>query len=396
MKRQLFLTLALLSFACAGVQTAAAQFPKSIKIPKLGTPKPTPSPDSDSGSQPAQPESQPRPATPTSGSGAPRAGGPYARRILPTETPLFLPDTLEVRSSLQDGKWYPITTFRAFYEGEIRLRYKIDYTLPNGSPWYSETMEQKGGYLMESTYDNERGAKAVPTDGLFGIKITNMRDNSVVFQGKFRVTKFKQDGASGPKDVDYSIDHDWALPIGYADVDWGTSDPNPDQGNPVVRMWFKGNIKTDDLEARLFYNGNQIATTDEGGRIGSYERRFSQYAGNNPALLWQQLEFGWPRRVLFIAQEQARNYTANNGKTYINQMPGEYTVKVYYQGEQIRETKFRIADGDLAGVGVSLPNGLRTNKILLPVKVMGTVEKWIPARYPAEAFYGNAPTVNPQ
>jgi hypothetical protein len=90
--------------------------------------------------------------------------------------------------------------------------------------------------------------------------------------------------------------------------------------------------------------------------------------------------------------EVGRSFTANDRKTFLNQMPGEYTVKVYYQGEQVRETKFKIADGNFADVGVSLPNGLKTYRALLPVRVMGAVDKWNPARWRTEAFYGNPPT----
>jgi hypothetical protein len=308
---------------------------------------------------------------------------------------MLLPETLEVRTELQDGKWYPAVKFEVGYGGETRLRYKAEYTLPTGAPWYTETLEQKWDgpfYLIESAYDSEKAGKAIPTEGLFGLKVTNMRDNSTAFQGKFRIIKFKQEGASGPKDVDYAVDHDWALPIGYTNIDWDVDKGPSDQGDPGIQMWFKGGIKRDDLEARLLHNGKQIATTDEGGSVNTVERRFSKYAGNNPALFWERLEFRWPRKVLFIATERARDFTANEGKLYLNQMPGEYTVQVYYQGVPVRETKFRIADGNFADVGVSLPNGLKTYRVILPVRVMGTVDKWNPTRWKTDAFYGNPPT----
>jgi len=396
MKSRSFLTLALLSLTVLGFQTAAAQFPKIPKIPKPNSqPKPTPTPDAPP--QPAaaaEPQPAPQPAAEARGASAaaPASGGPYARKFEATETPMLLPDTLEVRTELQDGKWYPNAKFQVAYAGETRLRYKAEYTLPTGAPWYTETLEQKWDapvYLMESAYDSEKAAKAIPTEGLFGVKVTNMRDNSTAFQGKFRITKFKQENASGPKDVDYSVDHDWALPIGYTNVDWGGG--RAIQGDPGIQMWFKGGIKTDDLEARLLYNGKQIATTDEGGSVNSADRRFPKYGGNNPALFWQLLEFRWPRKVLFIGDEEARNYTANEGKLYLNQMPGEYTVQVFYQGDQVRETKFKIADGNFADVGVSLPNGLKTNRVILPVRVMGTADKWNPTRWKTDAFYGNPP-----
>ena len=382
----------LVAFACAVIATLCcqigrAQLPGGLKIPRLGKPQPTPAPT-------AAPTARPDPR-PTAGGAVPQSGGPYARRFEPTETPMLLPETLEVQTRLQNGKWYPNVRFQITYAGESRLRYKAEYSSPTGAPWYSETLEQKWDgpfYLMESVYDSENAAKAVPTEGLFGLKITNMRDNSTAFQGKFRITKFRQGSSSDPRDVDYAVDHDGALPFGYTYISWSVERGPVDQGTPGIKMWFKGGIKTDDLEARLFHNGQQIATTDEGGRVGMGERRFSQYAGNNPALNWQMVEFSWPSKLLFIASERARDYAANDGKLYLNQMPGEYTVKVYYQGEQVRETKFRIADGNFADVGVSLPNGLKTYRVILPVRVMGAVDKWNPMRWKTEAFYANPPS----
>jgi hypothetical protein len=309
---------------------------------------------------------------------------------------MLLPESLELRTQLQDGKWYPAVKFDVAYTGETRLRYKAEYTLPGGAPWYSETLELKGDapfYTMESAYDSEKAARAVPTEGLFGLKITNMRDNSTAFQGTVRITRFKQENASGPKDVDYAVDHDWALPIGYTNVSWDVDDGAYDKGDPGIRMWFKGGFNTSDLEARLFRDGKQIATTDEGGSVGGGgDRRFPQYSGNNPALMWELLEFRWPSKLLFAATPHAEAYAADAGMLLLNQMPGEYTVKVYYQGEQVREAKFRIANGDFADMGVSLPNGLRTYRVIVPVRVMGNADKWNPTRWKTDAFYGNPPT----
>jgi hypothetical protein len=392
MKGNLLLALALLALAGLHAQTASAQFPKIPKIPRPGQPKPTPTPEAQpQPSAAVQPAAQPQPETRAASGQAPTAGGPYARKPEATETSMLLPETMEISTRLQDYKWYPNVKFQILYGGEARPRYKAEYFMPNGAPWYSETLEKKWDgphYLMESAYDSATAAKALPTDGLFGIKITNMRDNSTAFQGKFRVVKYRPETASSPKEADYYVDHDWFLPVGYAEVDYGR-----DEARPSIRMWFKGGLKTDDFEARLFRDGKQIATTDEGGRVGSAgDRRFPQYAGNNPALFWELIDFSWPSKFIFIVSEDARSYTANDRKMFLNQMPGEYTVKVFYQGEQVRETKFRIADGNFADVGVALPNGLKTYRALLPVRVMGTADKWNPTRWKTDAFYGNPPT----
>jgi len=154
-------------------------------------------------------------------------------------------------------------------------------------------------------------------------------------------------------------------------------------------MWFKGGIGTTDLEARLYYNGKELATTDAGGNVEAVERRSPKRAGNDQALHWDLYQFSWPRKILFIVTEEARNYAANRNRLYINQMPGEYTVKVFYKGEQVRETKFNIDGGNFADNGIAKQNSISTDKVILPVKVMGNVDKWNAATWKTEAFYGN-------
>lgn len=405
MRKRLFVALALLTLAGVAPQAAPAQFPPGglPRIPRPGRPKPTPTRAPAESARPAptietpsatQPET--RPEARSSNSSAPSSGGPYVRRPVATETPMLLPETMEVRTELQDYKWYPNVKFHVAHAGGTRLRYKAEYFMPTGALWYSETLEQKWDapvFLIQSAYDSEKAGRATPTDGLFGIKITNLRDNSTAFQGKFRVVKYKPETASSAREADYYVDHDWALPIGYTNLEWQVDNGPSDYAEPGIQMWFKGGIKTEDLEARLFHNGQQIASTDEGGSINTTERRFPKNGGDNPALLWQLLEFRWPSKLLFIATEDARNYTAHANKRYLNQMPGEYTVKVFYQGNQVRETKFSIANGDFAPVGVTLPNGLKTyNRVILPVRVMGAADKWKPTTWKTEAFYANPPT----
>ena len=63
--------------------------------------------------------------------------------------------------------------------------------------------------------DSSRDKNAIVTGGLFGIKITNIRDNSTVFQGKFKVKRYKPQysDARYKNEVDYYVDYDWKLPL---------------------------------------------------------------------------------------------------------------------------------------------------------------------------------------
>src|SRR2546423_350574 len=95
MKRFSLFSMALLIGLAFCFNPASAQFPK-IKIPKPGQIKPTPTPDEDSGTT----------TTPdVRGSTRSPGGGPYATRFTPTDTPLFLAETLEIRTDTQDYYW---------------------------------------------------------------------------------------------------------------------------------------------------------------------------------------------------------------------------------------------------------------------------------------------------
>ncbi len=405
MRRSFIVILMLVMTVFLAAPAASAQF---IKIPKIPKPKPQPTPTETTQPAPAsESESeQPQPAPRSTSSGAaPRSGGPYAAEPVPPATPQFLPDTLEIQVEHWDyywkipndnhnTSWAPRIRFDVFYGGSSKLRYKADYFMPDGSLWYSEALEYRGGFdeksgisLVQSESDSNRDKKAIVTGGVFGIKITNIRDNSTVFQGKFKVVRYKPtiSDARYKNEVDYYVDYDWKLPIGFADLYF-----ERDYATPIIRMWFKGDIKGDNLEARLFHNGQQIATTDDGGSVNSGERYYADKRGNDESLFWNEFKFSWPNRVEFIVTEDLRNFTAYKNTLFLNQMPGDYVVKVYYNGEQVRETRFSIgSNGTYADNGIARQNNLTTNKIILPVKVMGTLDKWNPVNAKAMGFYGN-------
>ncbi len=412
MKTLSSLGLTLCIVLVVGLQITSAQIPR-IRIPK---PKPQPTPEVQPTPEP--PESQPSPSTgttpttePTAASGpsaGPARGGPYYVQPEPPSSPQLLADTLKFDLELWDyywkipndnhnTSWAPRIRFELLYGGTTRLRYKAEYFMPDGSLWFSEPLDQRDGdsrmhtVVMESQSDSNSDKRAIVVGGVFGLKITNMRDNSTAFQGKFKVVRFKPkySDARYRNEVDYYVDHDWKLPIGLADLYI-----ERDAATPIVRMWFKGDLKNENFEARLYRNGQQIASTDDDrGGVDHGDDYYAKKRGDDLSLFWREFKFSWPRRILFIKTEDQRNYTAYKDALYINQMPGEYVVKVYYNGEQVRETKFSIGnDGTYADNGIAKQNNIMTNKIFLPLKVMGTLDKWNPANAKAMGFYGSAMT----
>jgi hypothetical protein len=404
--RRSFLLIPMLVIAVfSSVELASAQF----RIPKIPKPKPQPTPTETTQPAPAadSESAQPQPAArPTSTGAVPRAGGPYAvKPEPPMTTPQFLPETLEVGIEHWDyywkipndnhnTSWAPRINFDVIYGGSTKLRFKADYFMPDGSLWFSEALEYRGGFdeksgisRVSSESDSNRDKKTIVVGGLFGLKITNIRDNSTAFQGKFKVVRYKPQysDARYKNEVDYYVDYDWKLPIGLADLYW--------EGNvasPIIHMWFKGDLKNDNLEARLFHNGQQIATTDDGGLVDTGERYYADKRGNDESLFWREFKFSWPHRAEFIVSEDLRDFTAYKNTLFINQMPGEYVVKVYYNGDQVRETKFSIgSNGTYADNGIAKQNNLTTNKIILPVRIMGMLDKWNAVNAKAQGFYGN-------
>ncbi len=400
MRKISLLTIALLIGMVFSLQTASAQFPVKIKIPKPSQPKPqatstdTTQPAPDTSAQPAQPRPDNRSTAKPAGGAA---TGKYPKRTLPTDSPLFLAETLDISCETQDyywkapkvsnyTSWIPSLRFNVIYEGSSRLRYKAEYFMPDGSPWYSESLDQRGVLIVSEDVSDKHNGKAQATAGTFGVKITNLRDSGVVFQGKFKVVKYKPTGNEGDKYFfDFYVDQDWNLPVGYAALDWSEQEV----ARPYVRMWFKGRLKPEDLEARLYYNGQQIATTDDGGSVAHLESRYPKRVGNDASLQWDLYETNWSKKLLFITDEHARQITEYNDTRWINSSPGDYTVKVFYKGEQVRETKFTVADGDLLDNGIAKQNHISTDKEVIPVKVMGNVEKWNALAWKTDAFYGN-------
>ncbi|MEJ7713480.1 MAG: hypothetical protein WKF84_27455 [Pyrinomonadaceae bacterium] len=75
---------------------------------------------------------------------------------------------------------------------------------------------------------------------------------------------------------------------------------------------------------------------------------------------------------------------------FTEDMPGEYTVKVFRKGVQVREAKFSVdSEGLFVGGGFAGQINLINYGIILPVKVMGTLDKWNAIAWKTDAFYGN-------
>ncbi|MBK7933578.1 MAG: hypothetical protein KA956_00985 [Pyrinomonadaceae bacterium] len=374
-----------IAVACA---SASAQI---FKLPTIG-PKPSPTPR-------ASPTNAPQPPINHGSNGSMGT----AQTPQGSEKPLLLATTLDIRCDTEARywkmpgessytSWIPMVKFRVVYTGAEKLRLMAEYSTPDGKPWFSETLKLNKADSVEKTMEmitdrvgpRFEGKSTIAT-GLFGVKIVDSKDGSVLFQGKFKVGKFKY-GPNIPmfkNQNDFFVDQDWNLPVGYVWLDWKDKNAPP----PTVSMWLKGETRLDDLEARLFYNGTQILTTDDMGAVSSKEARYPNSLENKETHRWELFNFEW-YKFKYAATPQGRNMFKQ--ARFMNESDGEYTVRVFHKGIQIREASFTVSGGMFADNGVAKNSGFNDTKVFIPVKIMGDKDKWSSATWKTDAFYGNA------
>ncbi len=399
MKKYIFLAITfLIAFGAANV---SAQFP--IKIPKINKPKTappktgednTPSAPTDSGADINQPR---------------KSGGDnlYMPQPSPSNVPVLLKDSLSisVETAMRYWKvpaqefytsWLPQIDFSLFYDKSETVRYTVEWLKPDGSLWFADTIDGTQSRTPSELFQT----KATDAAGVFGFRLLNTKTKAVIFQGKFKVNRVLID----PNDPRYKnvamfyVENDGNLPIGYVGFD--DHDAWDYEPSPRVYMWFKGDLKREDFEARLFYNNQQVASTDDGGNIETAADFANQ---RNTRSCFQQTElcryslwsFSWKNFKVASYQREAGRDAYTSGKSdpniiYTRDKPGEYTVKIFYKNAQVRETKFTIQpNGWLAQNSFAAQIPLDNYRIVVPVKIMGTLDKWNAAAWKTDAFYGN-------
>lgn len=346
-----------------------------------------------------------RPTPKTDGQTSSGSGKTYEWRPQATETPVLMRTTLDIRADLSNNywkvpkesnytSWIPEVKFKVFYKGNTRLRLQAEYFLPDGKTWYSETLEQgmtdnqnQTVEIYSNRLSDKFNGKATDAIGTYGIKITDTRDNSVLFQGKFKVNKFKY-GPNTPMFKNqhcFYVEQDWNIPIGYVWLDYGGGG-NSNGALPTVSVWVKGENRPGDFEARFFYNGEQIATTDNRGHVRNNESRRPNVFENKELTYFQRWDFAW-YGIVYVDADRNRQ-TFRQAKIF-NDMDGECVVKIFQKGEQIREVKFNVSGGKIVDNGIAKQNNLGDHKTIIPVKVLSTTEKWNANAWKTDAFYGN-------
>jgi hypothetical protein len=384
-------------------QTASAQITINLpKFPKIGKQKPD-RPETDTSTGLVNKETG-KP----NGSLNRSAGKLIYEPKLPTETPVLLRNSIYVQAKMHDeywkmpgqtySSWVPIIRFSSFYNNEKNLNYTATYFNPDGSLWYSEKLEQGRQaadrtvrFESPSPYGGILDTKSTNGIGVYSFKVTDLDKQEVIYEGKFKVGKFgRTDNPRERNKVDFFVDHDWLMPFGMIGFHHSLDEVG---GMPLeVSFWLKGPVDANELEGRIFYKGQQIASTndpDGANGVADYDERTSQYApAFAPQNFWKRWQFQWGN--FRFDNNGTFNHDYYPKAHYADKNPGDYTVKVYRNGTQIRELSFSIgADGRYVVPSYANQIPLPYYRIVLPVKVIGTTEKWNAASWKTDAFYGN-------
>jgi hypothetical protein len=257
----------------------------------------------------------------------------------------------------------------------------VEFTVPGKPPrkWDCNTLERPKGKVLKTECGSKGGEGnrgfayqgAVSSGPVgFSIQMRNevLQTNAPLFTGKMKVGKYKP---SPTADFKYYVDEDWRIPIGYIyfeDVGGGTLQLG-------TTLWFRGN--PGEVDAFLLYQGKQLA-------------KDMCYAGLNGS--WNPTKPEWAAISCKFPGVYATPPQPGYGQDpryALSQDPGEYEIKVLSGGHLARSTKFTVGPEAKFDNGIATANKLGSDRVIVPVQVIGNQGPWDKNAWKTEAFYGN-------
>jgi hypothetical protein len=264
------------------------------------------------------------------------------------------------------------------------------------------------------SHKTECGGREIPEDkgsthtGLvnFTIRMRNelVGSDSTLFAGKMKVGRVRSN-ETAPNTVNhfvYYVDHDWNLPIGYVfyegDNRWDPDDPRR-WAKPTfsIAFWTRGETSGFAVP-HLFYAGKEVGKLYYNGNEVGVPSCSVTEAQNNPTHITNpEGHFKWTRWKCSFSNAIPWNRSSDKnetlfGRLYLfNENPGEYEIKVLQNGRLSRSFKFAVdAQGKLVDNGIARSNNLGSDRIIVPVQVLGDQDgSWDRNAWKADAFYGN-------
>jgi hypothetical protein len=373
------LVIALLVSMLLMSQSASAQFPK-IKIPKP-KPQPTPTEEAEPASagdtEPTQPEPNNRATRKPSASGG-NAAGEGQPTIAKDSVQVF---TANISGSMDAPKdkqlqWKPGISFRVNGPIASGSQLSVEFGYPGHPGWAKyecRTRETPAGESLEVSECLASDKMTTPYVGPvdFSIHLRNelQGTNVTLFTGKAKAAKFV--GPAGPQYPEFYVDEDWRIPIGYVFYE-------PDSGHRAtflnVGFWYRGNPPT--VECHLFYKGKDIAKSETAGNEGS---------DWNPA----KHQWGLANCQFVGVYQDDPGEEGYDPRFAVARNPGDYEVKVLVVHHLARSIKFTVNPNGSFDNGIGSANKLGSDRVIVPVQVIGDQSPWDRHAWKTDAFYGN-------
>ncbi len=339
-----------------------------------------------------------------------------------SDPPTIAKDSIQVRAftfsvyrkNYDIWSWVPDMKYTVNGPVASGSRMYVEFSIPGSGPWLKidcPTDATQADYSMKTAcggrqISEDMGSLYTGRVG-FSIKLANelAGTETTLFKGTMLVGKARSNEA-GPKAVNhfvYYVDHDWNLPIGY--VFYERND-NWNEGDPMrwskpsfnIAFWSRGE-QSGFAEPHLFYNGKEVGKLYNDGREVGTPNCSTPEADNNVTHLTtpEAPTFKWTRWKCTFYNAIPWNKTRDKNETMFGRLhlfsenPGEYEVKIMLKGRLIRSFKFAVdPSGKLVGNGIAATNQLGSDRMIVPVQVIGDLDgPWNRAAWKTDAFYGN-------
>lgn len=302
------------------------------------------------------------------------------------DQPTIVKDSIQVTlmRSNGDAGWWPSIAYQVNGPIASGSQLYVEFAVP-GKPWSKfdcRTGEIKNGERWptkcETTgYGNEKPGDLSKLAGPvgFSIKLRNelQGTNLTLFTGKAKLGKGP--GFPGDKTGAYYVDEDWRIPIGY--LFWAGSISG---AAPFLHVgfWYRGTPP--DIEAHLFYQGKDIAKCSQPGN------------GPTGPYAWDPRTYQWgfcDCEFQGVYQSQPPESEGYKPRFGLDKNPGDYEVKVLIVGHLARSIKFKVATDGSFDNGIAGDNKLGSDRVIVPVQVIGNQGPWDRTAWKIGAFYGN-------
>jgi hypothetical protein len=392
-RKRILVALAFVVVAGLYGQSASAQLPGNLKIPKVSKPKPAPTPAAAAQPSPSNETPPADAAQPQPNAAAPQATAGETTLVMTRIR--FWPETqTSYKGEYNDvWSWIPSVEFSTQGPGlPSGAKYYVEVAQPGGAPWVRLKCESNaGGTGYECGGRNDLEKEGTLATGVFpfAVKMRNPLEGTekTLFTGRAKVEKTlsSEVGPTSARKFVYYTNQDWNLPIGHVYLD--------NDGRLSVRFWVRGE-ETASIEAHLFYKGEEVGLFQSNG----YQYGASRCSPDMEFQPTRDAGAGAPQRAKWARMNcpfltVAVKPEPNAPQWHIlGTNPGEYEVRVLRNKRLARTLKFSVGpDGKLVDNRIASGNGMAwDNFLFVPVLVVGDSDgTWDRNAWKTETFYGH-------